>query len=121
MKVLALHQRGGVEKTIFNQSSQTRRIPTATQTMAFANTSATIIPTVGHGNFRIPGVRLWQAMTQLLIAFFSARLPIPSGTSDSTVYNHGTVFANGGLISEDELQHAIESVSIYSNISQKRH
>ena len=74
-----------MEKKVFDQSSQTRRIPTAIQTIAFANTSATITPIAGHGNFRIPGVRLWQAMTQLLTAFLSAIVPIPSDSSDSTV------------------------------------
>ena len=96
MKVLPLHQQGGVEEWVFSQSSQTRRIPTATQTMAFANPSATIIPTAGHGNFRIPGVRPWQAVTQLVTAFFSARLPIPSGSNDSTVQSW-KCFCNWGL------------------------
>ena len=82
MKMLRLHQQGGVEKEHSIQSSQTRRIPTATQTMAFANTSATIIPTAGHGSFRIPGIRIWQATTRLLTTFFSARIPILTNSSD---------------------------------------
>lgn len=59
MKVLRLHQRGGVEEKCW--SSPTRRMPTATQTMAFAKINPVIMPTAENGNFRNPGIRLWQA------------------------------------------------------------
>ena len=64
--------------------SQTSRIPTASQTKAFADTNAIIIATAGKGSFRIPGVRLWQAITRLLTAFFSARILILTDSSEST-------------------------------------
>ena len=56
VKVLGLYQRAGVEDT--QRSSQTSRIPTATQTRTFAKTNRVIIPTAGNGNFRSPGTRL---------------------------------------------------------------
>ena len=70
MEVLRLRQRGGVEEKRW--SRQTRRIPTATQTMAFAKPNPTIMPTAGNGNFRNPGIRPWQAIARLLKPFFSA-------------------------------------------------
>lgn len=58
------------------KKNQTRRMPTAAQTIAFAIINPMIMPTAGKGNFRNPGIRLWQAIAHVLMSFFSAGIPI---------------------------------------------
>ena len=64
--------------------SQTRRIPTATQTIALANTKTPMILTAGYGSFRNPGVCSWYAISLLLTALFRARSPMSLDWRDLT-------------------------------------